>query len=153
MDKVIGVLGYDNTRSQMDKMYLSNFSCDRRPQATLVMPKDVSGVLGNVNEGRSVRDMQMLQGYSCATTENYRSDSKIVYMMEPRSEKDKVMLKEFNSGVCKEGFLQRGSHMGQSAKIQYMQNGGPFENYQCPYAQLNYNPYNSSSNVKFVPMQ
>ncbi len=150
MDKVIGVLGFDNTRSQTDNRYLSQFSCDRQRNINYISG-DGSGVLGNANETRSVRDMQMIKDFSCSK-ENYRSDQKIAVMLEPRSVKDMAMLREYNPTLCTEGYMQRGGHMGQSAKVQYMQNGGPFENYECPYAQMNYNPYNSSTNVKFVPL-
>lgn len=152
MDKLIGVLGYDNTRSQTDKRYLSEFSCQGRKYAdNKMLPNDGSGVLGYVQEERSLRDMQLLKNYSCSR-ENYTDTSRMEMMTEPRSPRDIAMLKEYNPGTCKEGYLQRGGHMGQSGKVQYLRNGGPFENYECPYARLNYNPYNSSANVKYVPL-
>lgn len=163
----IGVISTPDGRSQRDLEMLKAFSCKRQPRDIPKVVGDGIGILGSDIEERSIRDKQMAVNFSCSSRENY-SDQ----MIYPRSEKDMAMLREFN-GPCQEKLAKQ-----NFANESYCRgcpcgcNGG--RNCQCrckncPYChssvenycgssmpeiqRLNYNPYNSSSNIKYVSLQ
>ena len=173
MDRnTIGVISTPDGRSSRDLQMMQNFSCGRPMQADARVIGNGTVVLGSDIEERSSRDQQMLAQFSCSR-ENYVGPDGTIY---PRSSKDQAMLKEFNAGNCKEQY-----HYNQKQKIARenhcecgcMKNGEckggcscgsscPYcsasrENYcgssgNNPFAQLNFNPYNSSSSITYVPI-
>lgn len=177
-NSTIGVISTPDGRSQRDLQLQKEFSCARHGQPGQRVVGDSVTVLGFNTEERSVRDKQILAEFSCSR-ENY-STPKMIY---PRSPKDVAMLKEFNPGVCHETFQYQGSHSGQREKIarRDLSSLGRMnaESYGCPcgcpgqrcncprncpcgcnnvenyqaLASLNYNPYNTSSNVTYVPLR
>jgi len=149
-NNTIGVISVINERSQRDLQLQKNFSCTRTSNPSNLMVRNGTGVLGTGVEERSVRDKQMIGNFSCSSRENY-SKTKMIY---PRSEKDTYMLSKFN---CNENFkqvsnLERENYCGCQGTCNCSQRHG------CgcggiPHATLNFNPYNSSSNITFVPLQ
>jgi len=146
-NSTIGVISTPDGRSKRDLELQQAFSCKRPNQNIPNVAADSLGVLGFAMEERSGRDKQMLSNFSCSSRENYSPE-----MIYPRSVRDMQMLHDFNPGACQENFQFQGNHYGQRAKIarreDYCGSSNP-----SPIAQLNFNPYNSSSSIKYVPLQ
>lgn len=122
----IGVISTPDGRSQRDLQLQQNFNCSRPNQTNQPIIGNGVSVLGFDIEERSVRDKQLLGNFSCSSRENY-SEPQMIY---PRSEKDMALLREFNSGACKETFQYQGSHQGQREKI--ARRDLSKESYGCP---------------------
>ena len=148
-----GVLGYNNLydRTDRDKQMISAFSC--------------AGSKENFTSSES--------GFRVHPHAVELEASKNMDMIYPRSVMDQPMLKEF-SCPCKEGYTSRArenfTHSANSTPSASQCHCGPNcpcgPNCRCgpncncasngvnkgPIASLNFNPYNSSSNVNYVPL-
>jgi hypothetical protein len=168
----IGVISTPDGRTLRDMQMLQNFSCKRPNQMGDNIIGNGTVVLGSNIEERSGRDRQMLSEFSCSR-EGYVGPDGMIY---PRSVMDRVMLKEFNrcgdqvenyrcpcgcGGDCRVGCgCPRGCPCYQNVRENYCGSGGinfiasngPNINGNGPFAQLNFNPYNSSSNINYVPL-
>jgi hypothetical protein len=156
----IGVISTPDGRSSRDLQMMQNFSCTRPNQRGSQVNGSGTVVLGSTMEERSSRDKQMLAQFSCSR-ENYVGPDGMIY---PRSSKDEAMLKEFNACPCKEPYTKTcsctncgcGCMSGRPCKCRgncsaFSENycGPPANN---PFSQLNFNPYNSSSSITYVPV-
>jgi hypothetical protein len=102
----------------------------------LKMDPNTIGVL-STEDDRSVADKNLLSQFSCSSRENYDEN-----ILNPRSIKDQMMLKQF--GCQKENF--KSNFQMKNNKETYC--NGMQNEINNPFA----NPYNTSENVKMVPL-
>lgn len=181
MNKTIGVLGISEERSMKDVILQKEFNCARNNERIRHVDGGSIGVIGVNYDERSSADKKLQNEFSCSR-ENYCSGSggNNMQMIEPRSSKDRMMLREFNPGACQEQFQYRSGHYNQKDKIASRNKesfyckcqgncgcgnncncgsncpggcGGAKESFPSGFATLNANPYNTSSNVKYVPLE
>lgn len=134
--KAIGVISAIGMRSEYDTKQISDLPCGRKPSSTMVEANSI-GIIGPIDE-RSVKDRALLAMFSCknGSRENYTLKpvpGVTGSLIEPRSVMDDAMLAKFNSCACKEGFE------------------GP--SCSAPKGVAVPNPYNSSGNIRYVPIQ
>ena len=154
-NSTVGVFSTGENRSQRDMQLQSDFNCKRPNQSLPRTNGNGTGVLGSNISERTSRDKQLQNEFSCSNKrENYCSGSpgpsphpNSDEMIYPRSVRDKAMLKEFNPGACQiQRELSRENYCGGGSPSV---SGAP----SGPWANLNYNPYNSSSNITYVSLR
>lgn len=142
MEKTIGVFSVDNNRSLRDMEMLNSFKCNGSTLENFTNSQlDSFGVLGtNINE-RSVKDRELLSTFRCnmdniSGTESFTLEPKagvtgdMLYF--PRSVRDREMLSTFNTGCAQvENYCGSANNMNSGMN----------------------NPYNTSRNIKFLPLK
>lgn len=165
-NNTFGVLGTEEARTQYDITLQQDFNCQRVSLSPQYKSGDGIGVIGSNIDERTDSDRQLQRDYGCVK-EGYRQID-TVQMIEPRTEYDMQMLRQF--GGCGEGY---NSLQARKLSMQRRENFCPMARScrggcgcmgkcrcpRCSYREdfgvglTNGQQYNTSSNVKYLPLR